>query len=964
MARITLPIRENKYVGALVMGALFISALLPRLCAINRYITPDELTWVYRSVQFREALLDGRWSETIIAGHPGVTITWLGTLGISAQLAISPADRAIYEWLTHLAWISPDLIPAFPRLASFLTAGRLAVAILTSLGVVAIYALARPRIGRRAAILAGFFLALDPFTAGLSGLLHVDGLTATLITLSLLALANGIEEMNSRKAYRYVAAAGAFAALAALTKSPALLLGPFSGLVLFLGLFRKPAGSDSWGIRFRLLLGHGGIWLAAFLALALLVLPALWAAPNQVLDTIVSAANRHAGDALRATFFMGQVELDHGPLFYPVALAFRLGPLISLGLVLALFFLIRGDKLLRSHSILVLLFWVPLFIAIITPVAKKFDRYALPVIPPLILIAAAAWSKIADRRPQLASFPIVIQVIVLALIVPYPLAAFNPFLGGARTAEKVLTVGWGEGISTAARWLAAQPGAADMTAIASNPLALAPFFPGQTLPFDDEGISQANYMIMDVNNRQLDPAGFDRLTADLQLLHTVHLGNLDYAWVYRQPSPERPRTPIPDLASAYSFGNRVLLLGAMGQATSERVQLSVRWGLSQAGGRYSVHLVLRDAWGHIWGNLETPLLNNVHFYPEHWETGERPESTYTIKLPVGIPPAKYALELSLFDQTGARLPLLDSKGAFHGVIYVQEKISIPLPAEPPSLAGLYVPIPTDASWFDGSLTLLGHTTLPDTLLAGDGAHLEFFWQPHAPLPAGLLLNLALNDEVQTNMPLSRTPSDQWQVGGLIHEQMTLPIPPELPAGRYPLSITPTTAGGTPLDGPTVILGTVEIISPDRQFHLPQDIPTPLDYQLGDSIWLRGLALATLQAAPGDEVHLTLYWQTEAQPDGLYTAFVHLIGPDGAIIAQADRWPGNSPSHTWAAGQVIVDEYAILLPDSAPAGQVQIATGLYDAANGQPLTLLDANGMIVPDNRLILPVALSVGEGNE
>ena len=229
------------------IALLLVVAWLPRLCAIDRYITPDELTWVYRSVQFREALLDGRWADTLITGHPGVTTTWMGTLGISAQLAFRPADQAIYEWLTHLAWLSPDLIPAFPRLASFLTAGRLAVAILTSLGVVAIYALARPLIGRRAAILAGFFLALDPFTAGLSGLLHVDGLTATLTTLSLLALANGVQKMNSRKAYRYFAAAGALTALAALSKSPALLLGPFSGLILFLRLFLKPAARTEDG---------------------------------------------------------------------------------------------------------------------------------------------------------------------------------------------------------------------------------------------------------------------------------------------------------------------------------------------------------------------------------------------------------------------------------------------------------------------------------------------------------------------------------------------------------------------------------------------------------------------------------------------------------------------------------------------------------------------------------------------
>jgi hypothetical protein len=171
---------SDKRASILLAGIILISALLPRLCAIDRYITPDELTWVYRSVRFREALVNGRWGETLITGHPGVTTTWLGALGISAQLAIRPPDREVYQWLTHLTWMSPDLIPALPRLASFLTAGRLIMALTTSLGIVAIYALARRLFGRRVAILAAFMLALDPFTAGLSGLLHLDGLAATL----------------------------------------------------------------------------------------------------------------------------------------------------------------------------------------------------------------------------------------------------------------------------------------------------------------------------------------------------------------------------------------------------------------------------------------------------------------------------------------------------------------------------------------------------------------------------------------------------------------------------------------------------------------------------------------------------------------------------------------------------------------------------------------------------------------
>ena len=953
---------RDKRASILLVGTLLITALLPRLCAIDRYITPDELTWVYRSIRFREALVNGRWGETLIAGHPGVTTTWLGALGISAQLAIRPPDREVYQWLTHLTWMSPDLIPAFPGLASFLTAGRLIMALTTSVGIVAIYALARRLFGRRAAILAAFMLALDPFTAGLSGLLHVDGLFATLTTLSLLAL------VGDRKNWGSVAAAGALAALAALTKSPALLLAPFSALVLMLRSFRAPAVGDGRMPRLREFLCHGSIWLAAFLLTAALVLPALWAAPAEVLHTITSVAKTHATDALGPTFFMGQAELEHGPLFYPVVLAFRLGPLIFLGLVLALWLTVRGKKLSRSRAALTLLLWVLLFIATITPAATKYDRYVLPAVPPLILIAAVAWGQILDRRSRFSRLPllhalIALQALFLILAVPYPLLAYSPLLGGSPVAAKVLTVGWGEGISAAARWLAAQPGAADMTATAPNPLALAPFFPGKTLRFETELVPQADMIILDANSRQLLGAdSFDRLTADASLLHTVELGNLEAAWIYRQAAPEKSTVQIPDLARTYSFGNRVRLLGTAGDANTKEAGLTVRWGLVQPGGRYTVHLTLRDSWSHTWGKLETPLLSEIDFIPEHWAPGETPELSYTIKLPAGIPPADYTWELSLFDaETGAQLPLLGEDGDFFGVTYAEEIVSIPPPSTPPSYAGLYLPVPTDAHWLDNALALLGHTLPPDTLLAGEGAHLELFWQAREPLPDGLTLQLALEDRVQTSTPLSRTPSDLWQPNALIHEQYTLPIPAELAAGRYPLSIAPAAADGKPLDGPVVTLGTIEIISPDRQYELPETISSPLDYRLGESVRLRGLNLTTPQIAPGDQLRLTLCWQADTQPDGIYTAFVHLVGPDGSVIAQVDRWPGSLPTNIWAAGQVVADEFAITLPELAPAGSYQIATGLYDAASGRRLKMTDPDGMEVPNNRLFLPVSVCVGE---
>ena len=193
---------------------LFLLALGPRLVAVGRYVTPDELVWVYRALQFREALLDGRWAGTLVAGHPGVTTTWLGALSMSVQLWVSPDARVAYDWLTKVAALTPDNVEAFRRLAVLLTGGRLAVAVVNSLGVVGVYWLARrlwageqrrrgagekepavanvssPLFPRSpAALLAALLLALDPFLAGLSGLFHVDGLSATFVTLALLSLA-------------------------------------------------------------------------------------------------------------------------------------------------------------------------------------------------------------------------------------------------------------------------------------------------------------------------------------------------------------------------------------------------------------------------------------------------------------------------------------------------------------------------------------------------------------------------------------------------------------------------------------------------------------------------------------------------------------------------------------------------------------------------------------------------------
>lgn len=959
----------SKRTGPWIGIALFIGALLPRLAAIGRYITPDELTWVYRSVQFREALLAGRWADTLITGHPGVTTTWLGTLGISAQLLLRPADRAIYDWITYLAWLAPDNIPAFPKLASLLTGGRLAVILITCLGVAAIFRLARPLFGQRAALLGASLLALDPFAGGLSGLFHVDGLLATLSTLSLLALINAIQlgrpdpTGRSAKAYLLASLAGLCATLALLTKSPALLLLPFSGLIFLTALVNRA------GLGWRSLLLMSVSWAFALVLTAAVVWPAVWSSPVEVIETVRGIAGQHVETALRPTFFLGEVALDHGPLFYPVALAFRLGPVALIGSILGLTLLVR--KRLNSAGAWLAL-WSLAYAAAITVAAKKFDRYLLPVLPPLMLLAGAAWSQVrlpgpSHRDRLLATGLIGGQLILLLVAFPYPLAAYNPLLGGGPVAAKALPVGWGESIGLAGRWLAQQPLAAESSTLVGLAPSLAPFYPGETILFGRDGNPPADYVILSLYDKQVNPSGFASITLEAELLETIHFGGLDQAWIYKmqdgtRDSGRHDSVMVP--AGPFTFGDRVQLLGVGARASDSIVKLSLQWQLLQPGGRYAVQLTLRDAWGHTWAHLETPLLNDVYFFPEHWLPRETPTVGYTLKLPPGLPAADYTMELELYDTTtGSRLPGYRD-GAFQGVVYSYGPISVPLPEEPIPAGLLQVPQPLEVRWLGGGIQLVGLSQPPAEIVAGDSMILALYWQTWTALPGDLTLSLDLGEATSITTPFSRSQWTTWRPGESIMEQYSVPIPPELPAGRYPLTIRLLTDDDPTAGEAVVLLTEVTVQSTDRSFTLPADIPVPLDFHLEDNIWLRGFALDPADLLAGESAKLTLYWQAEAQPAGAYTTFVHLVAWDGSNVTQSDHWPGDSLSNTWAPGQVILDEHWLDIPDEIPAGEYPLAVGLYTAASGDRLLIRDAAGQPVPDDRLMLPVQLRVLEQHE
>ena len=98
-----------------------------------------------------------------------------------------------------------------------------------------------------------------------------------------------------------------------------------------------------------------------------------------------------------------------------------------------------------------------------------------------------------------------------------------------------------------------------------------------------------------------------------------------------------------------------------------------------------------------------------------------------------------------------------------------------------------------------------------------------------------------------------------------------------------------------------------------------------------------------------EQRVTLTWRPASALDASYTIFVHVIGPDGQLVAQRDQPPlqGFYPSDRWLPGEVFADVVGLEIPADAPPGEYRLSIGLYNAETGERLPL-EQNGAIVGD----------------
>ena len=238
--------------------------------------------------------------------------------------------------------------------------------------------------------------------------------------------------------------------------------------------------------------------------------PAMWVRPLETIDRVINYTALKGGSPMDAgSFFLGTSSADPGPLFYPVVLLLRLSP-VALAGILALIWWKGG----RTRSLTLLLLAGLSFVALALSVApKKADRYIIPAIPIVVTLAGLGMAELMRRGSR---FGVVIPALSLATlglslisVRPYPLAYYNPLLGGGAAASRLVLVGWGEGLDQVAAYLNAQEDASNLTAAVVYPDALDAQFTGSVVPLSAYDVADVAVRYVAADQRRLTPPALD-----------------------------------------------------------------------------------------------------------------------------------------------------------------------------------------------------------------------------------------------------------------------------------------------------------------------------------------------------------------------------------------------------------------------------------------------------------------------
>jgi hypothetical protein len=405
-------------------------------------------------------------------------------------------------------------------------------------------------------------------------------------------------------------------------------------------------------------------------------------------------------------------------------------------------------------------------------------------------------------------------------------------------------------------------------------------------------------------------------------------------------------------ASPVTFGDEFVLLGTgplpRSLPSGDWFEITTYWRALQPGGpNYGVAINVLDAQGHQWQGPET---RTPRWHRKPPPVREWPPEQYAIValsslLLPGTPPGTYTIEAVAFDRnTLVPLTAHDITGRALGPALVLGQITItpPRQAADPDLADVHHRLDTAL----GPLTLLGADFDRNQAAPGDSVLLTTLWRADRQPAADLHVRITLlepdgSPAISFNHAptADHHPTSAWRPGDVWRGQHFLRLPAGLGDGEHQWTLELGEVDGEEFHpaGEPLALGGLDLDVPERTWQAP-----PLHIEsgthLGGVVTLLGATFEpeTQDLSPGTSLTITLVWRAEKEIDTRYRVFLHLLGPDGTLVAQSDGEPANwsRPTTGWLPAEVVADQRVLVVPDGASAGQYCLQTGMYTQQSGR------------------------------
>jgi hypothetical protein len=425
-----------------------------------------------------------------------------------------------------------------------------------------------------------------------------------------------------------------------------------------------------------------------------------------------------------------------------------------------------------------------------------------------------------------------------------------------------------------------------------------------------------------------------------------------------------------DVSAEITYGDEFILLGhdALPRTvpSGERFEVVTYWRATQPGGpNYGVTFNVVDTKDHRWqgSDMRSPRWHRTPPPVREWRPDEYAIVALSVPLLPGTPPGTYTVEAVAFDRdTLAPLTAHDAEGRALGPALSLGQITVVPPRRPADPDSLDIRHRLDAPL--GPITLLGADFDRDEAAPGDAILLTTFWRADERPTQDLAVHLALlapdgsaaagarpeadAASVVEGYDLPPTvhwhPTSAWQPGDVWRGQHILRLPTHLDIGDHAwhLSIEPGNQS-------THLPSTIYITTPDRTF-TPPPVDVETSARLGNVVTLLGANLEPEPSnlGPGEPLTVTLVWRAEDTASTSYNVFLHLLGPDGGLVAQSDGIPAGwtRPTTGWMPGEIVLDERELMVPAEAQPGEYRLQAGMYTLESGRLTTPEGSDSVLI------------------